>query len=235
MRPVAELVKIAYSQNLSAEEEDSLYRHYKDAADCAPEVKHRVAARKHAAFFAARAFDKGKAEPEHLSEYAAMLQLVQQESPTASFRRKLNEMKLAKNKKGADESVLKRLGKLGDAGNKKVLASSYDLDELEARVNIKLPQSYRIYLSKYAHRQIGTFEPFKVSEIYSQITVKRAEGLNANLIPFLEDNADLYCFDVSTKAPDFAVVFVPHDGTSDESWPNFSTWVEECWVGELGD
>jgi hypothetical protein len=52
---------------------------------------------------------------------------------------------------------------------------------------------------------------------------------------FLEDNTDLFCFDLTTNGPEFGVVFRPHNGKSTESWPNFAAWVEECWLGELED
>ena len=32
-----------------------------------------------------------------------------------------------------------------------------------------------------------------------------------------------------------AVIFCSHNGASNESWPNFAAWVEECWLGELDE
>ena len=58
-----------------------------------------------------------------------------------------------------------------------------------------------------------------------------SSGLEPYLF-FLEDNADHFCFDIRSKAEEPAVVFRPHDGTSEESWPNFAAWVEECWLAE---
>ena len=60
----------------------------------------------------------------------------------------------------------------------------------------------------------------------------REKELPHHLIPFLEDNGDYYCFDLSTKAPEYEVTYWSHNGTTDEKWGNFIDWVEKCWIGE---
>lgn len=233
MRTAEELERVAFREKLTAEEDDLLVDHFCQRAETSIGRKQRASALKEAAFFAARAFDKGLRAPDRLAAYALLLKEAQALDPSDSFRRKLAEVKSAASGKADHQASLKKLARAGEAFDRRVLATDEDLDEVESDLGVKLPRSYREYLKKYAHRQIGTFEPYVASDLAETVREAWDGGLEEYFVPFLEDNSDLYCFDMRSSLPEPPVVFRPHDGTSDETWPNFAAWIEECWLGEL--
>jgi hypothetical protein len=233
MRTPDELERVAFKEKLTPDEDDLLVDLFLQRAADEKMPQKRTAPLKQAAFFASRAFDKGARDPEHVEKYVKLLTDVQKAAPSDSFRRKLAEMKSVLAGKDSFTSVLKKLARFGEAGDKKVLATDEQLDAIEHSLGLKLPRSYREYLKKYAHRQIGTYEPFVASELEAEARGAWSRELEAHLLPFLEDNADHFCFDMRSRVDEPAIVFRPHDGTSTETWPNFAAWVEECWLGEL--
>lgn len=235
MRTVEELEKVAFREKLTAEEDDLLVDLYLQRGEGERDLRKQADPLKQAAFFAARAFDKGMRDPERLAQYVKILTTVQRIAPSDSFRRKLAEMKSVQSGKTGYESVLKKLGRKGEAFRRDVLATDQQLSQIQASLGMMLPASYRDYLMKYAHRQIGTYEPYTAGELEQEAREAWANGLEPYLLPFLEDNADHFCFDTRSQVAEPPVVFRPHDGTSSETWPNFAAWVEECWLGELDD
>jgi hypothetical protein len=235
MRPVEELLKVAFKEPLSVEEDSALVSHFQALADAEPVVGKKAGSLKQSAFFACRAFDKGARDPEILAEYVKLLTEAQRVAPSDSFRRKLAEMKSAQKGKNSYEASLKKLVRSGEAGSKKLLATDEQLNGIEAELGVKLPASYRFFLTKYAHREIGTFEPVVAAELAAFVREAWDGGLEAHSLPFLEDNADHYCFDLRSKVEEPPIIFRPHDGTSKETWPNFAAWVEDCWLGELDE
>ena len=109
------------------------------------------------------------------------------------------------------------------------------LDTVQDSLKTALPPSYRTYLKQYAHRQIGTYEPYTAAELADAARDAWSHGLESYLLPFLEDNADHFCFDMRSNSAEPPVVFRPHDGTSSEIWANFPAWIEECWLTELDE
>jgi len=235
VRTPEELERLAFREVLTAEEDDRLVDHLVQRAGGQPAPQQKTADLKQAAFFAGRAFDKGARDPQRLAKYVQLLGDVQRAAPSDSFRRKLAEMKSALAGKGAHEAVLKKLARRGRAGRREALATDEELDGIERSLGVKLPQSYRQYLKQYVHRQIGTYEPFTAQDLVRAVGEARSAGLEPHLLPFLEDNADYFCFDLRAQVDEPPVVFRPHDGTSNETWANFAAWVEECWLAELDD
>ena len=235
MRSIEELQKTAFRENLSGEEDDLLVDHFLQRSQAETSPKNRIGPLKQAAFFASRAFDKGVRDPEKLTKYLGILTDAQKAAPSDSFRRKLAEVKSTAAGKDARGKVLKKLGRKGTGGKKSVLATDAQLDAIQEELGITLSPAYRMFLCQFAHRQIGTFEPYVASDLVGAAREAWDDGLEPHLLPFLEDNADHYCFDLRSKVEEPPVVFRPHDGTSNETWPNFEAWVEECWIGELED
>ena len=233
MRTPEELERLAFREVLTSEEDDLLvdYLVQRAAGEAAPQKK--TADLKQAAFFATRAFDKGARDPQRLAKYVRLLGDVQRTAPSDSFRRKLAEMKSVLAGKGAHEAILKKLARRGKAGRREVLATDEELDRIERSLGIKLPKSYRQYLKQYAHRQIGTYEPFTARELVEAVREAWSGGVEPHLLPFLVDNADYFCIDLRSQVDEPPIVFRPHDGTSNESWANFAAWVEECWLAEM--
>ena len=233
MRTPEELERIAFKEALTSDEDDRLVDHFIQRSNDERAPQKKAAGLKQAAFFASRAFDKGARDPDRLAKYVKLLTEVQRAAPSDSFRRKLAEMKSAAAGKSSHEAVLKKLARKGEAGRRDALATDDQLNGVEAALGVALPQSYRQYLKQYAHRQIGTYEPYTAAELEEAAREAWAGGLEPHLLPFLEDNADHFCFDLRAKVAEPSVVFRPHDGTSTETWPSFAAWVEECWLGEL--
>jgi hypothetical protein len=233
MRSPEELERVAFRQTLTPEEDDELVKHFLHRASTESPQKAKGPLLKQAAFFASRAFDKGVRDPGRVGDYISVLASVQKVAPSESFRQKLVEMKAALRGRSGYEAALRKLGRKGTALGLEVLATEAQLDHIETSLNVKLPPSYRHYLLQYAHRQIGTYEPFTAVELEGAVREAWGQGLEQHLLPFLEDNGDYFCFDQSAKRDEPAVVFWPHDGSSNESWPNFVAWVEECWLAEL--
>ena len=235
MRTDTELERVAFREKLTAAEDVLLVDLFERRAAEERDERKKASHLKQAAFFAVRAFDNGAHDPEQLARFVKLLTEVQNRDPSDSFRRKLAAIRSLAAGKDAHESILKKLSRVGDAGDKSVLATNAELDEIEVDLGVPLPKSYREYLGRYAHRLVGTYEPYPAGELVSAAQEAWAGGLEEYYLPFLEDNADYFCFDTRGSIPEPAVIYRPHDGTSDETWPNFAAWVEECWLGELDD
>lgn len=130
---------------------------------------------------------------------------------------------------------LKERGAINPFNDK--LPTFEDINNLEKELNILLPDSYKTYLLDYSNISLGVYEllkPFRDNTYLDMINVVENSRtiLPPNLIPFLYDNGDYFCFNLSKNAPDYEVVFWSHNGQTDEKWSNFITWVEKCWIGE---
>jgi hypothetical protein len=118
------------------------------------------------------------------------------------------------------------------------LPTENDLRNVEEKLDFKFPPSYVKYQLNYSDVALGTFEPYQLFEdgsyldLLNGIIEAQELGLPKNLIPFLEDNADFYCFDTNSTAPEFEVRFWSHNGETNEKWKNFLDWVENCWIEE---
>lgn len=235
MRTPEELEKVAFKEKLTAEEDAALAEQLRARAQAENDSRKQRPILKQAAFFAARAFDKGVRAQEQLTAFASLLTEVQKTDPSDSFRRKLAEMKSALKGKNAYEAILKKLARVGEAGKRSVLATDDQLNAIEEGLGMKLPPSYRAYLKTYAHRLIGTYEPFTISELEGEARDAWSMEMETYLLPFVCDNGDYFCFDTRSKMEEPPVVYWSHNGTTDETWPNFAAWVEECWLGELED
>lgn len=235
MRTAEELERIAFRESLTGEEDHCLVGLFTERASRPSGAREKTPLLKQAAFFATRAFDKGARDPAALERYRAVLAEVQRIAPSDSFRRKLAEVKSALSGKDSHGAILKKLARQGSAGTRSNLADDAALDEIQARLQVALPPSYRSYLKQYAHRLIGTYEPYTAAQLADAAREAWDGGLEPCLLPFLEDNSDLFCFDLRSTLAEPPVVFRPHDGTSTETWANFPAWVEECWLAELDE
>ncbi|MDB5197374.1 MAG: hypothetical protein JWP88_1745 [Flaviaesturariibacter sp.] len=113
-----------------------------------------------------------------------------------------------------------------------------DVRNAEEELGVKFPPSYIKFQLEYSNLSYGTFEPYLLSEggsyldLINAVKEARVFGLPDHLLPFLADNGDYYCFDLTTNAPEYTVRYWSHDGTTDESWEGFLDWVERCWIEE---
>ncbi len=119
------------------------------------------------------------------------------------------------------------------------LPTEQQVRETEAALGVTFPPSYREYQLHYSNVTFGTFDLYWLHQEGSYLDllegVREAREdmeLPEHLLPFLQDDGDYYCFDLSSPGPEYKVVLWSHDGTTDESWRDFPTWVEACWIGE---
>tara|TARA_Y100001934_G_scaffold120671_1_gene147478 strand:- start:1616 stop:2062 length:447 start_codon:yes stop_codon:yes gene_type:complete len=118
------------------------------------------------------------------------------------------------------------------------LPTETEIKEKETKYGINFPPTYQEFLKKYSNLSVGFYEPFMLNRpdvkfIDFDTNVKEAweDGLSKEYLPFLTDNGDYFCFDLTTKAPDFEVVLMSHE-MEEERWENFLDWVENCWIQE---
>jgi hypothetical protein len=134
--------------------------------------------------------------------------------------------------------IFEKFKKLGWKDDDILLASEEDLKVVENKLQISLPESYKLFAMNYLN--IGLrgiqFLPLKESNpMYILSELRNAQeysNLPKHLIPFVNDNDDFYCFNLKSKQPDYQVVYWSHNGVTDEKWENFTTWIDKCLIGE---
>ena len=114
------------------------------------------------------------------------------------------------------------------------LPTASEVENVEAMLGLSFHPDPRRYLLEASDVVFGTIEPVTItsSGAHTYLVSVTEDGrkhwsLPANYVPICESNADLYCV-----TPDGKVVYWPHDGSSDQSWPNLAAWIEEVWIGE---
>lgn len=116
------------------------------------------------------------------------------------------------------------------------LPSVSDIEEKEVKYGINLPPSYKEYLKNYSNLSVGFYEPYQINrpeakhiDFDENVNEAWQYGLSKNYLPFLTDNGDYFCFDLTSKGPEFQVVFISHE-MEEERWDNFLQWTENCWI-----
>ncbi len=109
------------------------------------------------------------------------------------------------------------------------------LEEVEAaerRLQHRFHPDFRRYLLEASDVVYGFLEPCTVTPGGGHtdlIEIAQAAwehgGVPRDLLPICVDNADHYCMNAAGE-----VVFRPHDGTSDETWPDLATWIQRVWI-----
>lgn len=107
------------------------------------------------------------------------------------------------------------------------------IDRYEVAAGLSFPSDYRVFLKSVSNAFVGDLSPLTLNdemggvygELLSAITEGRSLGLPHDWIPICEDNGDYYCL-----APDASVRFWSHNGPSDETWPNLTSWMKEVWL-----
>ncbi|TXK21029.1 SMI1/KNR4 family protein [Pontibacter qinzhouensis] len=135
--------------------------------------------------------------------------------------------------------ILERLKNLSQpVPNPPPLPTAMDVKNAEEKLVVKFPPSYVKYQLDYSNLFFGTFEPYQLFEdgsyadLINSVKEARESGLPNHLLPFLEDNGDYFCFDLTSTPPEYEIKFWSHNGTSNEKWVNFLEWVEKCWIDE---
>jgi cell wall assembly regulator SMI1 len=116
------------------------------------------------------------------------------------------------------------------------LPTASEVESVEEELGLSFHPDFRRYLLEVSDVVFGTIEPVTItnSAAHTYLATVAKDGrdysnLPVDYAPICESNSDLYCV-----TPDGKVVFWPHDGTSDESWPSVAAWIEDVWIGESG-
>jgi hypothetical protein len=114
------------------------------------------------------------------------------------------------------------------------LPTKEEVDAIERELGVRFHPDFRRYLLEASDVVFGTLEPVTITEKESHTYLPQVARsawdemeLPRDLLPLCEDNGDYYCINKSGK-----IVYWSHNGTTDESWPNLATWIEEVWIGE---
>lgn len=111
------------------------------------------------------------------------------------------------------------------------LPTASEVAAMEQAIGIPFHADYRRYLLEASDVTLGTLEPATICEPSSHthlldiVASARALGVPPELLPICEDNADFYCLDAGG-----AVHFWSHNGASEESWPDFASWLRNVWI-----
>lgn len=117
------------------------------------------------------------------------------------------------------------------------LPTSEEVDAAEEHLGVRFHPDYRRFLLEASDVTVPLLVPAPViSEAKPNDLVSMVENARKYIdvpvawLPFCEDNGDFFCMDSAGVSSE--VIYWPHDGTSDEKWPDLATWIEEVWIGE---
>lgn len=108
------------------------------------------------------------------------------------------------------------------------------LIEFEKNNSIKLPQDYKQYLLEASDVVFGNLEPATIQDptLYTDlrklIELAKQYGITSSIIPFCEDNGDMYCITMSGS-----IKYWSHDrnGFTKDCWSSLSEWIIKVWIG----
>lgn len=113
-----------------------------------------------------------------------------------------------------------------------IAPSEEEIQQVEIKLGIALPPSYRAFLTECPNIYFGPYPLLCLGTLLDAVEHSANHGISKNLVPFVEDNSDFFCFDTSTQAPEYQVVYWSHNGWGEERWENFLAWCELCWIAE---
>ena len=132
-----------------------------------------------------------------------------------------------------DDAITKLRSRAQSAPKPLPLPAPEQVEAVEAELGIRFSSDYVRYLLTASDVVFGFIEPATVANpsfrthIPKVVASARAYGVPSHLLPICEDNADFYCL-----TPLGNVEFWSHNGSTNESWPDLATWIEQVWIGE---
>ncbi|CAI3939292.1 unnamed protein product [Commensalibacter communis] len=107
------------------------------------------------------------------------------------------------------------------------------LNEYETILEIKFSDEYRDFIKNIEHVLYNGLDNSSMDGIVIDVRnllectkEARTIELPRNWLPIVEDNGDYYCV-----RPDGKVAFWSHNGSTDETWDNIATWIQDVWIG----
>lgn len=114
--------------------------------------------------------------------------------------------------------------------------TSEDLQELEAKLNLRIPFELVSFYRNYAHVGFTCFEVVLPQTIFHEHTIKTINqawehGISKDFLPFCRDGSDYYCIHLETGQ----VRFWSHDletfsDNPNDMWNSFNEWVVNDWI-----
>lgn len=107
-----------------------------------------------------------------------------------------------------------------------------EIAEAERKLNFSFPSAYAEFLKSGGNVENALFEPALIFPGCSYLdifeladTAWNQIGVPRHWLPFIEDNGDYFCVSQAGE-----VMHWSHNGTTNETWPNFSTWFQQVCV-----
>jgi hypothetical protein len=146
---------------------------------------------------------------------------------------KLSQYQRQKELKVTLDDMIAELRELNETIPKPLrLPTPNEIESAERRLDYEFHPDYRKYLLESSDIVYGVLEPCTVTSggghtdlVEIAESAWRTGDVPRELLPICSDNADHYCMNEAGE-----VLFCPHDGTSDEKWPNLATWIKQVWI-----
>ncbi|MBM3115483.1 SMI1/KNR4 family protein [Jeongeupia naejangsanensis] len=110
--------------------------------------------------------------------------------------------------------------------------SDAEIAEAERKLNFTFPPAYVAFLKNGSNVENALFEPAIILPGYRHLdifeiaeTAWRKMGVSHKWLPFIEDNSDYFLISQTGE-----VRYWSHNGTTNETWPNFSAWFQQVCV-----
>jgi SMI1-KNR4 cell-wall len=113
------------------------------------------------------------------------------------------------------------------------LPSSTEVNDVEKTLGVKLHPDFRKYLLEVSDVCVGTLEPVTITlpkvhtDLVAVTQAARKLGIGTEFVPICHDNGDYFLI-----SPNGEVFYWSHHGTTDERWPDISTWISKVWIEE---
>jgi|SRR5579863_2843067 len=112
------------------------------------------------------------------------------------------------------------------------LPTADEIQAAEEELGLPFPADYRKFLRTASDVVYGYLEPATLADPTSHthllsmaVTAWDLLDVPRGLLPICEDNGNYYCIESTGR-----IVFWDHNGTSDESWQDLATWIQQVWI-----
>ena len=130
-------------------------------------------------------------------------------------------------------SVIARLRELNEPVPKPLRRpTEEEVDAAERDLGVTFHPDYRRFLLEASDVSYGTYEPASVTVRGGYLDLRDVAReawddweVPRDLLPFCKSEADFFCLNQAGE-----VVYMDHNGWTDEKWPDLATWIEEVWI-----
>ncbi|GCE80714.1 SMI1/KNR4 family protein [Komagataeibacter oboediens] len=132
------------------------------------------------------------------------------------------------------DSVINKINQIDPpSGRKRTLPDDELIEKYEKMTGFLFSNDYKKILKTVSNAFVGTLSLLTLEsgkkDVYGELKTTcdeaHALGVPKAWLPICEDNGDYYCL-----TPNGTVRFWDQNGSSDETWPNLATWVQDVWL-----